>query len=698
MQKGYFHVIMLLGLFIAFNSSGAALLDYIDRGDVEQSLTISTEENQIIHQQARIAETPFTEDLLQNWENVSLEADRKTSSEEIWNNASNSTFIPSNNADLDVSDMSTGTYAVFLWGCERDEGPNSCSWLKPRLFTVPSADTAAETGDGTGTRSDENTGENEGTESPQESSGETESVCEDPKVDIRIPEVVREYESTSFRAPVNDCGAEIDSYSWTFTRDGESVAEASSSSASKSFGNGSYNASVDVEVSNGAESSTSKSFYVAQTIPGNMVLSGHRGGYHAPENTLMSFQRSREVGINSVEFDVRKASDGYVVIHDKTTGRTAGEDKSVPDTDLETLTQMNVGEDYYQNDDWDISEDRAEEATIPGFRETLDYFKGKDMMLRIEIKGKVKKSKEMGEELYEIAEEKGVEDDIVFMSFSGTCMPSPESPASRICAWEALEGIEEASNGDAETAILWQKRKDPRKDFMNAANLEIRHALSVAETQNFDIIVARDDVNGIEHTTITREEFVEEAEDRGLEFSFMGFRGSREEEAACGVEWLSTNNPENLIDKVQKFDESSYYGNTECAVEDPTDLTTVPATFGNGLEGLGNFVQEDITGGPGEFGGDIFSNPIGTLKEGSDGLFNWGGKMSTETISGYKRLRKDPAGTLSDTYDSTTNEIWDAGGDIRDGLEETGSDIQDGVEETGSDIQDGYCNTIGLGC
>ena len=694
MYNRYLRLTALLGLFLVFSFSGTALLDYVDRGNAEEILTVSVDEGTVLHEQVKIAETPFTADLVSTWDNKSLDADRKASSTDIWTNTSNTTMVLSNQGSLDVSGLSQGTYAVFLWGCDRSDGPESCGWLKPRLFTVPTADT----GEGTDTSFEDDTETTGETESSQSSSDETETLCEDPKANIRTSDVIREYESTSFRAPVNDCNAEIDSYSWTFTMDGDTVAEASSPSVSQSFGNGTYTASVDIEASNGVESSASKGFYVSQTIPGDLILSGHRGGYHAPENTLMTFERSREVGINSVEFDVRKASEGYVVIHDKTTGRTAGEDKSVPDTDLETLTGMNVGEDYYQNDDWDIPVDRAEEATIPGFEETLDYFKRTDMMLRIELKGKVKKSEEMGRELYEITEEKGMEDQVIFMSFSGTCLPDPRSTTSRICEWEALKGIEEASNGDAETAILWQKRKDPRKDVMNAANLDIRHALNRAEAQNFDIIVARDDVNGIEHTTMTRKNFVDEVEEKGLEFSFMGFRGSREEEAACGVEWLSTNNPENLIDKVQKFHESSYYGNSECAVENPTDLTTVPATFGNGLKGLGEFVQKDIAGEPGEFGVDIFRDPVGTLQEGSSGFFEWGGKMSTETISGYKRLRKDPVGTLGDTYDSTTDELWETGGDIRNGLEDTGSDIQDGIEETGSDIQDGYCDNIGFGC
>ncbi|HEX9794389.1 MAG TPA: glycerophosphodiester phosphodiesterase family protein [Planctomycetota bacterium] len=50
---------------------------------------------------------------------------------------------------------------------------------------------------------------------------------------------------------------------------------------------------------------------------------GHRGVRgHAPENTLAGFRRAAEMGVRAVEFDVRRAADALVVIHDADLDRT----------------------------------------------------------------------------------------------------------------------------------------------------------------------------------------------------------------------------------------------------------------------------------------------------------------------------------------------------------------------------------------
>ncbi|WP_254591337.1 glycerophosphodiester phosphodiesterase [Methanocella conradii] len=51
---------------------------------------------------------------------------------------------------------------------------------------------------------------------------------------------------------------------------------------------------------------------------------GHRGAPgQAPENTLLSFERAMQIGVDWIEFDVRRSRDGVlVVIHDETVDRT----------------------------------------------------------------------------------------------------------------------------------------------------------------------------------------------------------------------------------------------------------------------------------------------------------------------------------------------------------------------------------------
>lgn len=57
-----------------------------------------------------------------------------------------------------------------------------------------------------------------------------------------------------------------------------------------------------------------------------MILFGHRGAAgEAPENTLAGFLYARRAGVTAVEFDIRPAADGeLVVLHDESPLRTTG--------------------------------------------------------------------------------------------------------------------------------------------------------------------------------------------------------------------------------------------------------------------------------------------------------------------------------------------------------------------------------------
>ena len=55
-----------------------------------------------------------------------------------------------------------------------------------------------------------------------------------------------------------------------------------------------------------------------------MLRIGHRGAKaYAPENTLTSFKKAIEIGVDAIELDVRKTKDNkLVVIHDADIKRT----------------------------------------------------------------------------------------------------------------------------------------------------------------------------------------------------------------------------------------------------------------------------------------------------------------------------------------------------------------------------------------
>lgn len=72
---------------------------------------------------------------------------------------------------------------------------------------------------------------------------------------------------------------------------------------------------------------------------------GHRGNCaHAPENTLESFRQAVSLGVDAIEFDVRRTRDGAIVVfHDATVERTTGATGSVADLALADLRLLDAG-------------------------------------------------------------------------------------------------------------------------------------------------------------------------------------------------------------------------------------------------------------------------------------------------------------------------------------------------------------------
>jgi glycerophosphoryl diester phosphodiesterase len=125
---------------------------------------------------------------------------------------------------------------------------------------------------------------------------------------------------------------------------------------------------------------------------------GHRGARALePENTLRSFRRAVELGVDAVELDVRRTKDGkIVVIHDDKVDRTTDGSGLVKELSLEEIKGF-----------------RTEEGeTIPSLGEILDFLKDKVKVL-IELK-------EAGfeEKVLELVREREMLDDVIVVSFS----------------------------------------------------------------------------------------------------------------------------------------------------------------------------------------------------------------------------------------------------------------------------------------
>jgi glycerophosphoryl diester phosphodiesterase len=157
-----------------------------------------------------------------------------------------------------------------------------------------------------------------------------------------------------------------------------------------------------------------------------MLKVGHRGARaYEPENTIRSFKRAVEMGVDAVELDVRATKDKQiVVIHDADVKRTTNGEGLVSNLTLEQLRQLKTEKD----------------EKIPTLEEALDAL-GKKVKVFIELK-------ETGteEQILSTVRKKKLEKTVVLVSFLE----------------DALKKVREL-DGEVETGLIYAKHKNPLK-------------------------------------------------------------------------------------------------------------------------------------------------------------------------------------------------------------------------------------------
>ena len=116
----------------------------------------------------------------------------------------------------------------------------------------------------------------------------------------------------------------------------------------------------------------------------HVVVEGHRGFCAVyPENTLLSFEKAIELGVDAVEFDVWLSSDKVpVLMHDGSPRRTCGVDDHLRDMTLEEIKQLDP---CYEEK---FGEQFKGKVQVPTLRELLELVKAKkpSLKLGVEIK------------------------------------------------------------------------------------------------------------------------------------------------------------------------------------------------------------------------------------------------------------------------------------------------------------------------
>jgi len=157
-----------------------------------------------------------------------------------------------------------------------------------------------------------------------------------------------------------------------------------------------------------------------------MLKIGHRGArLYEPENTLRSFKRALDLGVDAVEFDVRKTKNGkIVVIHDEKVDRTTNGKGLVKDLTLKEIKLFDAGQG----------------ERIPTLEETLDFMDREAKML-IELK-----ENDLEENVLNLVSHAGLTDNVIIISFLE----------------EALRRVREL-NSKVETGLIYSRHKNPVK-------------------------------------------------------------------------------------------------------------------------------------------------------------------------------------------------------------------------------------------
>jgi glycerophosphoryl diester phosphodiesterase len=157
-----------------------------------------------------------------------------------------------------------------------------------------------------------------------------------------------------------------------------------------------------------------------------MLRIGHRGARaYEPENTLRSFKKALEIGVDAVELDVRKTKDDQlVVIHDADVKRTTDGNGLVSELTLKEIKEF--------------SAEKGEK--IPTLKEALDFLDKKAKTL-IELK-----EEGVEEKVLSLVNEKGLQKNVIIVSFIEA----------------ALRKVRELDR-EVETGLLYATHRNPVK-------------------------------------------------------------------------------------------------------------------------------------------------------------------------------------------------------------------------------------------
>mgnify|MGYP001225560153 CR=1 FL=1 len=168
---------------------------------------------------------------------------------------------------------------------------------------------------------------------------------------------------------------------------------------------------------------------------------GHRGAKGTyPENTLLSFKKAIEHGVDGLELDVHLTKDGeVVVIHDETLDRTTNRSGWIKDLTLAEIREASAGSVFNHFEKYEESWDKEK---VPTLQEVLELISSYDIELNIELKTYVIPYNGIEEKVLQLVEQYASDKKIIYSSFHlPTLLRIKEIHSDAKIAWLLKEGI-----------------------------------------------------------------------------------------------------------------------------------------------------------------------------------------------------------------------------------------------------------------
>ncbi len=150
----------------------------------------------------------------------------------------------------------------------------------------------------------------------------------------------------------------------------------------------------------------------------NTLVVSHRcGGNMAAENTVTGLEKAIEVGADSAEIDIQRTADGYYIVnHDNTFKRLAGDEHYSDELTLEEIKELRITKD---------KNSKGVEDSFATLEEILETAKDQ-IHIYIEFKGKTADFR-MASDAYWIAAQYGMLDQVTFISMKYSVVSYLES-------------------------------------------------------------------------------------------------------------------------------------------------------------------------------------------------------------------------------------------------------------------------------